>query len=80
MGFCTYKHIFGEPGKGVHSVRIFGLAAVDIGMTIAAAAAISLYTKTGFVVSFAALMAFAILCHWIFCVDTVINRAIFGRT
>lgn len=79
MGFCTYKHIFGEPKKGVHSTRIFGLAAVDIGMTIAAAVAFSLYTKSSFILSFVALMVIAILCHRLFCVDTVINRAIFGR-
>jgi hypothetical protein len=79
MGFCTYKHIFGEPNKGVHSTRIFGLAAVDVGMTIAAAVAIKTMTKTSFIVAFVALMVLAILCHRLFCVDTVLNRAIFGR-
>ena len=26
----TIKHLFGEPGKGVHSYRIFNIAYIDV--------------------------------------------------
>jgi hypothetical protein len=34
---CPYANALGEPGKGVHSTRIFGLAWNDIWMTVVAA-------------------------------------------
>jgi len=57
MSGCPYKYIFGEPGKGVHSYRIFGLAVVDIVLTIVLAVATSKYTKSSFLVH---------LLFWIF--------------
>jgi hypothetical protein len=79
MGLCVYKNMFGEPNKGVHSIRVAGLAAVDVGMTVAAAAAIAYAFKRDFAITTVALFVLAIILHRLFCVDTVINRAIFGR-
>ena len=31
---CKYRNIFGEPAKGIHSFRIFGIAIVDLVATI----------------------------------------------
>ena len=31
---CKYKDIFGKPSEGVHSIRLFNLAVVDIIMVI----------------------------------------------
>jgi hypothetical protein len=30
---CAFRHVFGEPGKGAHAPRMFGVAAVDLGLT-----------------------------------------------
>jgi len=34
MSLCKYKNYFGEPGKGVHSYRIFNIAMVDVIQTL----------------------------------------------
>ena len=34
---CPYANALGEPGKGIHAARIFGLALNDTLMTIVAA-------------------------------------------
>ena len=41
MSLCKYKDYFGEPGKGVHSHRIFNIAIVDVAMTLIGALIIS---------------------------------------
>lgn len=38
---CQYKDLLGEPRKGVHSIRIFDFAVVDILLTIVAAVIIT---------------------------------------
>ena len=48
MNLCQYKNMFGEPGKGVHSYRLFKLAIVDVVMTIIGAYLISKYFKNVF--------------------------------
>jgi len=71
--------MFGEPNKGVHSVRVFGMAAVDIVATVGLAGLISYATNINFAVMFIILMIIAVLLHETFCVDTRLNAAIFGR-
>jgi hypothetical protein len=34
MTLCKYKDIFGKPGTGVHAHRVFGLASVDVALTV----------------------------------------------
>ena len=34
MDLCKYKNALGEPGKGIHSYRLFGVAIVDVIMTV----------------------------------------------
>lgn len=31
---CKYKDALGEPGKGIHSYRLFGIAIADVLMTL----------------------------------------------
>lgn len=83
-GLCQYKDIFGKPNEGVHSFRVFGFAAVDIILTLLAAFIISkVYKgrsiagiKLDFVNVTIALFLVGILLHWIFCVDTKLNRCL----
>ena len=49
MDLCKYKNILGEPGKGIHSYRLFGVAIADVIMTIIAAALISYFFKYSFI-------------------------------
>lgn len=71
--FCQYRHIFGKEGTGVHSYRLFGIAIVDLLLTILVAAIISYYTQNRFIIVFGILMILAIFLHWLFCVKTRIN-------
>ena len=41
MNFCKYKNILGEPGKGVHSYKIFNISMVDVILTLLVAYIIS---------------------------------------
>jgi len=75
--FCQYKDIFGAPNTGVHSYRLFNIAVVDLGMTIVFAGIITIFTKIRFIFTFSTLMLLAIFLHWLFCVDTTINKLLF---
>jgi hypothetical protein len=48
MNLCKYKNSLGIPNEGVHSYRLFGVAIVDVIMTIIAAYIISYFTKIKF--------------------------------
>lgn len=75
---CQYKSIFGNPLEGVHSTRIFGVAAVDLILTILAAIMISRYFKTELLKTTLIIFIIGILAHRLFCVNTTINKLIFG--
>ena len=49
MSLCKYKDYFGEPGKGVHSYRIFNIAIVDVVMTLIGALIISYLSGIKFI-------------------------------
>jgi hypothetical protein len=74
MNLCKYKNIFGAPGEGVHSFRIFNLAVIDVVFTVIGAYAISLYTKFTFATSLVGLFLLGIFFHYICCVDTTIAK------
>lgn len=75
---CKYQNIFGKPDEGAHKYRIFGLAAVDSGLTLAAVILIALLFRVNFFAVLAAAMVIAVLVHKAFCVNTLITKAIFG--
>ena len=78
MSLCQYKDILGEPGKGFHNHFGFGFAILDLIGTIIIAYIISKKYKYEFGEVFMGLMLLAIFLHKIFCVDTVLNKFIFG--
>jgi hypothetical protein len=78
LDLCQYKSIFGNPSEGVHSTRIFGVAAVDLILTILAAIMISRYFKTDLFKTTLIIFIIGILAHRLFCVNTTINKLIFG--
>ena len=48
MSLCKYKNALGEPKKGIHSYRLFGVAIVDVIMTILGAYLISNFFNISF--------------------------------
>ena len=71
---CKYKDIFGEPGKGVHSYRIFDIAIVDVLLTMLSSWLVSKYFEKNFWTVFGINMALSIVVHKLFCVDTTLVR------
>jgi ABC-type spermidine/putrescine transport system permease subunit I len=86
MTLCKYKNIFGKPREGIHNIRVFDIAIIDVLLTIVVG---FLLTKAinkrreDFMKNFALvliiLFCLAIIIHRVFCVDTKINTLIFGR-
>lgn len=74
VDLTRYRNIFGEPDKGVHSYRIFGLAAVDLGLTILAAYLASRAWDWNFLMTFLGLVLIGIGIHGLFGVDTALNK------
>lgn len=75
MSLCDKKNIFGEPNTGVHRYRVFGLAAVDLGLTFALAVLIGRGRVKDVMVSFAVLMIIGLAMHKLFCVETALVKA-----
>lgn len=75
---CKYSDIFGKPGEGLHKYRICNIAIVDLILTVLLSALISWWSKSSFICVFFVLMFVAIILHRLFCVNTTINKAIFG--
>lgn len=75
---CQYKNIFGKPNTGIHSIRLFNIAFIDLFMTVLAAYIISIYLHTSFFYVLLILLLIAIIAHKLFCVETTINKIIFG--
>lgn len=86
MDLCKYKNLFGEPNKGVHKYRFMGMAVVDWALTILLALITTVIwwynnKKAGwqkilvyyFLILFV-LILLGIILHWLFCVDTALNR------
>jgi hypothetical protein len=83
-GLCKYSHALGTPGKGAHSLRVGGIAIVDVLLTAGLAGAVTKLV-TGRVTALALMIVFALLIilavglHEAFCARTRLNAWIFGR-
>jgi hypothetical protein len=73
MSLCKYKNIFGEPNKGVHSIRIFGFAFVDVILTIIIAMITGYLFNVSLIESLVFWFLLGIFAHWLFCVNTTLN-------
>jgi hypothetical protein len=79
MNLCKYKNALGEPGKGIHSYRVFGIAIADVIMTIIGAFLISYFFKFSFIKTLLILFLTGIVLHRLFCVRTTVDKLIFPR-
>lgn len=75
---CPFKHIFGKEGTGVHSIRLFDIAVIDVLLTVVGAVALGYYFKWNVWITIAMAFIIGIIVHRVFCVNTKINMAIFG--
>ena len=79
VNLTKYKNILGEPKTGVHRYRLFGLAIVDVLMTILLAVLISYFFKYPFLVTVVFLFVLGIILHRLFDVRTTIDTLIFNK-
>jgi hypothetical protein len=74
VNLCQFKNIFGEPGKGAHSIRVLDFAIVDIIGTILMAHLLIVYTmyfKDFSLFSLSCILILAsVYIHKLFCVET----------
>ena len=77
MNLCKYKNALGEPGKGIHSYRIGGIAIADVIMTIIGAYFISFMFRWNFIYTLIGLFLLGIILHRIFCVRTTVDKILF---
>ena len=75
---CQYKDIFGKEGEGIHSYRLFDMAAVDLIGTLLLCFYISFLTRTNILIVTVSIFLLAIMMHRLFCVNTTINKKLFG--
>jgi hypothetical protein len=81
MSYCPfrkYSEIFGKVNDGVHSYRVFDIAIVDVISTIIGAIIISIMFKINYSLLLIFLFLLGIVLHRLFCVNTTINKMIFG--
>lgn len=76
--FASYSKIFGEPEKGIHSYRLFGIAIIDVILTIIGAIIISKIINVNFFLILILLFLLGIILHRLFCVKTTIDKLIFS--
>lgn len=80
MGLCKYRDALGKPGKGIH-FHVLGIAIMDLLMTIGVVLLLAWWQKWNWKVTlfaFVVVMVITILVHRLFCVNTTINKMIFG--
>lgn len=76
---CKYRNLLGKPDEGIHSYRIFNIAIVDVVLTILGAYVLAKYVgKCDFWRWLGILFLLGIILHRIFCVNTTINKMLFG--
>ena len=79
MNLCKYKDIFGKKNEGLHSIRIFDIAIVDVLLTIFVAFLVSYFFKLNFIYSLVGLFIVGIFSHRFFCVRTTIDKLLFNK-
>ena len=72
------SNIFGAPGTGIHSVRLGGLAIVDVVLSLVLSLCITLGTGQNMTQISLCVFLAGIALHRLFNVKTTIDRAIFG--
>lgn len=72
-------NFFGAPRTGVHSYRLFDIAVVDAGLTLAAAYAWTRTTGTPLAQTSVILFLSGIIAHWAVGANTAVGVKLFGE-
>lgn len=76
MRVCDFKNLFGEPGKGLHSIRVFDIAVVDVLATLLVGYLVSFFWNINFLLVCGVLFFLGIVLHRLFCVRTTVDKAL----
>lgn len=76
--FKDYSDIFGKPNEGAHSYRFLNLAIIDVILTIIGSFIIAKLFNLNFLLVLLIIFILGIILHRLFCVNTTINKLIFG--
>ena len=71
---CPYANIFGEPGQGIHSTRILGMAVIDWLATVIIAILISWIFRTNLTYTLLVLFVVGELLHYFLGVNTAVLK------
>lgn len=75
---CPFKNIFGKVGEGVHSIRVYDIAIIDIFLVILAGYLIHLCVPQYNVYKIiSGLFILGIIMHRLFCARTTIDKLLF---
>lgn len=72
MLLCRYRHVFGQERTGFHEHRTLGMATYDVLGTVLIAYGISAASYCTFPKALLKLGVASVICHWLFCVDSVV--------
>ena len=79
-GLCAYKNLFGAPDTGAHSIRFMGIAVVDVVLTVIAGLLMAWFFDWPAWYVVGALFLLGILLHRMFCVQTTVDKLLFGSS
>lgn len=74
---CEYKDVFGKPKEGLHKYRLFGIAIVDLVLTLLGAYVLHRVFHWNLWVVIGSLLLLGIVAHRLFCVRTTVDRWLF---
>jgi len=79
MNLCLYSDIFGKPNTGLHKLRLFDIAIIDVVATFIFAWLFYFFIGNfSYIVYLIGLFLIGVLMHRLFCVRTTVDRLLFG--
>jgi hypothetical protein len=76
MRLCDFKNLFGEPGRGLHSIRVFDIAVVDVLATLLVGYLVSFFWNLNFLLVCGLLFLLGIVLHRLLCVKTTVDKSL----
>jgi hypothetical protein len=70
--------MLGVPNEGVHSIRVFNVAIIDVVLVFIVAYILYYYTDGNFWMYLIVLFILGIILHRVFCVRTTIDKLLFS--
>ena len=67
----------GNPGEGIHAIRVMDVAVVDLAFVLGAAYFLS-HTPQDFLKTTAVLLATGLIVHRLLGINTTLNKLVFG--